>query len=117
MKQLHSLHSLSLLLYLSHSLHIAILVSAKSIYSLDAYANCSTFTQLFEHKLLVYPYLNFVYTSNSNFAITSSVKYVSGSLLIVLPNCLEPSGNSTRVETDLNIPVSSAKSNKTVIPV
>ena len=47
-----------------------------------------------------------------NCFIISSVKYFCGSLLIVLAYCFVPSGNSIRVDTCLNIPCLSAKSNK-----
>jgi hypothetical protein len=58
------------------------------------------------------PYLNSLVQAASNFSNISCVKYFSGSLLIVLPNAFEPSGNSILVDTCLNILCFNAKSNR-----
>ena len=59
------------------------------------------------------PYLNsFLQATSSIFFRISFVKYFVGSLLIVLPNAFEPSGNSILVETCLNILYFNAKSNR-----
>ena len=56
------------------------------------------------------PYLNSFPAASSNCCMISSVKNFSGSLLMVLPKVLVPSGNSIRVLTDLKIPYFNARS-------
>ena len=70
------------------------------------------FTYMFQTSFLLTPYLNSTSAARFNLCMMSSVKKVSGSFSIALPNCLDPSGSSYRVDVFLNTPYFSASSNK-----